>query len=114
MSNFRYRLREATKILATHPGEIKYRIALACTDHLVLANLVPDKDIPIYFRDKLDAFLKSISSKKWIENIEGDQIRETLHGKHGKTLSIIANDIWVLYNEFEEFLHSGFIPEHDS
>ena len=114
MSNFRYRLREATKILATHPGEIKYRIASACLDHLVLANLVPDEEIPVYFRDKLDAFLKSISTKKWAEHLEGDRIRATLHGTRGKTLSKIANEIWVLYNEFEEYLHSGFIPEHDS
>lgn len=114
MSNFRYRLREATKILATHPGELKYRIASASTEQLVLANLTPDNEIPIYFRDKLDSFLESISTKTWAENLEGDRIRATLHGKHSKTLSKIANEIWVLHNEFEGYLHSGVIPEHHS
>ncbi len=70
MSNFRYRLREATKILATHPAELKYRIRIACTEHLMLANLVEDDKIPIYFRKKLDNFIKSVSSKKWADNID--------------------------------------------
>lgn len=114
MSNFRYRLREATKILATHPGKLKYRIVSACTEHLVLANLVPDDKIPIYFRDKLDTFLESISTKKWADNMEFDQIHATLHGKHSETLTKIANEIWTLYNDFEGYLHSGVIPDHDS
>lgn len=114
MSNFRYRLREATKILATHPGELKYRIASACTNHLLLANLVPDNNIPVYFRDKLDVFLESISTKTWADNLDGDRINATLHGKHSKTLTKIATEIWVLYNEFEGYLHSGVMPEKNS
>ncbi len=114
MSNFRYRLREATKTLATHPGDLKYRIMSACTNHLVLANLAPDSSIPVYFRDKLDVFLESISTKKWGENMEGDRISATLHGKHSKTLSKIANEIWVLHNEFENYLHTGELPEKNS
>ena len=114
MSNFQYRLREATKILATSPAELKYRIRIACTDHLVFANLVEDDEIPIYFRKKLDNFLKSVSSKKWADNIDADRISATLHGKHGKTLSKIANEIWILYNEFETYKYTGFIPEEDN
>ena len=111
MSNFHYRLGEATKILATHPGDIKYRIASACTEHLILANIVPDNNIPVYFRDKLDDFLESVSTKTWAENMEGDRIRATLHRKHSKTLVKIATEIWDLYKDFEAYLHSGIIPE---
>ncbi len=80
----------------------------------MLAYLVEDDEIPVYFRKKLDNFLKSVSSKRWAANIDDDRINATLHGKHGKTLSKKANEIWVLYNEFEVYLCSGFIPKEDS
>lgn len=48
--------------------------------------------------------------KQWDENRKDDRIRATLHRMRFKTASKIALEVWTLYNEFEEYLSSGFIP----
>jgi len=114
MSNFRCRIRDAAKVLATHPGEIKYRLHSAIIDELLLADVPETEDIPSYFREGLKVILSKVSTRSWSKNSQGDRVRATLHGKHGKTLSKIANEIWVLHNEYEEYLSSGFIPGPDT
>lgn len=110
MSNFRCRLRDAAKILAINPGEIKYRLQSAISDQLILANVPEENELPSYFTDSLDTIILMTSKRSWSEYSEGDRIRATLHGKHGSTLSKIAEKIWNLHTEYEEFLASGFIP----
>jgi hypothetical protein len=110
MSNFRYRLRESVQILATGEGDVKNRLMLAGTNHLIFANIPEDESIPQYFRTKLESILQTLTVKEWGENLKGDKIRATLHRMRFKTGSEIAFEIWNLYNEYEEFLKSDFIP----
>ena len=112
MSNFRCRLRDAARILATDSGEIKYRLQSAISDQLILANIPEKEDLPSYFKESLDAIITMTSLRSWSEHSEDDRIRATLHGKHGRTLSKIAEKIWDLHREYEEFLASGFIPSN--
>lgn len=114
MGNFRSRLRDATKILATHPEKIKYRLQKAILDELLLADVAESENIPNYFRDDLRQFIDEVSSKQWTPDVNCDRVRATLHGKHGKTLSKLALRIWKLHHEYEEYLASGFIPSGDT
>lgn len=114
MSNFRCRLRDAVRILATDSGEIKYRLQSAISNELLLANVPEQENLPGYFRTSLDAIITMTSRRSWSEFAEGDRIRATLHGKHGRTLSKIAVQILDLHREYEEFLASGFIPSNDT
>lgn len=43
-----------------------------------------------------------------------DRVRATLHGKHGKTLSKIATEIFTLHSQFEEYLTTGFVPDDNT
>lgn len=111
MSSFKYYLYECTKILATGENDVKNRLMLASTNFLIFANTPEDESVPAYFRDKHSKILKSITKKTWNEELEGDKIRATLYRMHKKTASKIAVEIWDLYNQYEEFLHSGFLPK---
>lgn len=111
MSNFRLRLRNAAQILCSHPGEIKFRLQEAITTELILANFPEDTEVPEYFRAKLRAIINEVSTKGWGNGVEGDHVRATLHGKHSKTLAKVATEIFELFNDFEYYLSSGFIPE---
>lgn len=118
MSNFRYRLREAVKILATGKDDVKVRIYCAVTEHLALSALGIDAgdDVPIYFRDKVNGILDKLTEKTWDDvtkiktGIKGDRLRATLHGKHRITVSKFAAEIWTLYHEYEDYLRSGKLP----
>jgi hypothetical protein len=114
MSNFRHRLREATQILATCETDVKNRLGPAVTNHLLFANIPDDCTIPVYFRGKLGEILNELSTKTWVPGVEGDRVRATIHPMRLKTASGFAARIWNLYNEFEEFEHSGFIPAESS
>ena len=110
MSNFRVRLRAATATLATGEGEVKNRLGLAITNELLFANFPDDPDIPQYFRGKLHVIIQELSSRTWRPDLEGDRVRATIHPMRFKTAASFACRIWNLYNEFEEYAHSGFIP----
>lgn len=77
---------------------------------LAFANFPEDPDTPDYFRAKHAAILAELSTKTWGPGLEGDRVRATIHPMRFKTASAFAAWIWDLYNEFEEFQHSGFIP----
>jgi len=111
MSNFRVRLRSATEILATGECGVKNRLELAVTNELLFANFPDDPNIPQYFRDKQAAFIQELSSRTWGPHLEGDRVRATIHPMRFKTAASFARRIWNLYNEFEEYEHSGFIPQ---
>ncbi len=106
MSNFRYRLREAVKVLTLHPGSIKYRLHAAIVEHLLLANFPEDLQIPGCFRQKHRGIIDKVTTRIWGAGLEGDRVRATLHGKHGRTLSGIASEIRDLHEGFEEYLSS--------
>ena len=110
VSNFRHRLYEATKIMTTGEEDVKNRLMLASTEHLIFANIPPDSEIPDYFQRKLQLILDKLSQKQWNATLEGDRIRATLHLMRRKTASKIAEEIWLLFNEYEEYQKSGFIP----
>ena len=112
MSNFRYRLGAAAEILATGEGNVKERLELAVTDQLMFANVPNDPDIPQCFRDKHTAIINELSKRTWAPGLEGDRIRATIHPMLFKAAGSIAGRIWNLYNEFEEYARSGFIPEN--
>lgn len=113
MSNFRVRLRAATEILATGQGEVKNRLGIAITNELLLANFPDDPSIPKYFRYKQAQILKELSLRSWGSDLEGDRVRATIHPMRFKTAASYARRIWQLYNEFEEYEHSGFVPQDD-
>jgi len=112
MSNFRYRLREGASVLAIGEGDVKNRLILASSNHLIFANVPEDESIPEYFRAKLRNIIEMLSKKQWNEDIKNDKIRATLHRMRYKTASKIALEVWNLYNEFETYLSSGFIPTY--
>jgi hypothetical protein len=111
MSNFGVRLRGAAEILATGEGEVKNRLGLAVTNELMLADFPNDPSIPRYFRDKQAQILEELSTRTWGPGLEGDRVRATIHPMRFKTAASFARRIWQLYNEFEEYKHSGFIPQ---
>jgi hypothetical protein len=111
MSDFGYRLRAATEILAAGEGDVKNRLILAVTNELLFANFPDDPRIPKYFRDKQAQILKELSTKTWGHDLEGDRVRATIHYMRFKTASSYARRIWNLYSEFQEYEHSSFIPE---
>lgn len=82
----------------------------AILKHLLLANLPDCPEIPQYFRDKHRAIIDRVTARTWGPGLEGDRVRATLHGKHGKTLSKLASEILELHDEFEEYLSTGFVP----
>lgn len=110
MSDFGYRLRAATEVLATGENDVKNRLGLAVTNELLFANFPDDPGIPKYFRDKQAQILEELSTKTWGSGLEGDRVRATIHRMRFKTASSYARRIWDLYNEFQEYEHSGFIP----
>lgn len=92
MSNFRFRVREATKLLTVGEAQIKYRLQQAITTHLIFANVPEDADIPPQFRKSLGEIL--------------DEFRQMDVGywkKKNQTISNIAAKVWDLFNEFEEY-----------
>ena len=99
MSNFRYRVREATKILAVGEADVKHRLKQAITDHLLLANVPNDNEIPEYFR---------LKHKKILSDI--DSMGVSYFKKRNKTISKIAENVWNLHSEFEEYLSNGIVP----
>ena len=106
--NFRCRLRDSARILATGEDKIKYRLEKALLDQFLLANMVENNDIPEYFQRKH----KEIVAKCTAKNSDGiGKVKATLHGKHGKTLSKIASDIFDLHRQYEEYLMYGELPE---
>ena len=111
MSNFGVRLGNATEILATGECEVKNRLGLAIINELLFANFPDDPSIPQYFRDKQAQILKELSTRTWGPGLEGDHVRATIHPMRFKTAASFARRIWQLYNEFEEYEHSGFIPQ---
>jgi hypothetical protein len=111
MSNFRFRLRAATEILATGASEVKSRLGLAVTEELLLANVPDDPNIPQYFSENQAAIIEELSSRTWGPCLEGDRVHATIHPMHFKTAASFACRIWNLHNEFEEYEHSGFIPK---
>lgn len=111
MGNFRLRLREGAKFLAIGQYDVKARLQVACTSHLLLANVAADEPIPDYFRTKLERIIAKLTTKEWnVETVEGDRLRATLHRMHGETASKIALEIWTLYTEYEEYEHGNFMP----
>ena len=110
MSNFRSRVRSAVRILATSPEHIKYRLQKAILDQLIWANVPEEKKIPLFFRKKHRKIINQVTVRSWSSSTEGDMVRATLHGKHGRTLTKIASEIWELYNEYEDYLSTGVIP----
>jgi hypothetical protein len=112
MSNFRVRLRTATEILATGEGDVKNRLGLAITNELMLANFPDDPNIPQYFRDKQAQILKDLSTRTWRAGLEGDRVRATIHPMRFKTAASFARRIWQLYNQFEEYERTGFVPQY--
>jgi len=115
MSNFRFRVRESVKILATGENDVKNRLELACVSHLFLATPFLEEELPFYFKEKWEGTFIRLTSKEWgALNIEGDRLRATLHGMHKTTASKIALEVWELYREYEEYLKSGLLPEKNS
>lgn len=112
MSNFRVRLRNATAILATGGDDVKDRLGLAIVNELLLANVPDDPGIPQYFRTKHAEIIEELSVRTWRPGVEGDRVRATIHPMRFQTAASFAHRIWTLYNEFEEYGHSGFIPSN--
>ncbi len=96
------RLRNATEILATGVGNVRDRLGPAITDELVLANVPDDPDIPQYFRTKQAEIVGEMEVHACSA---GDNSSDAFPIEAGFT-----HRIWKLYNEFEEYCHSGFIP----
>lgn len=110
MSNFRLRLGETVKILATGENDVKSRLQVACEEHFLLATLYGKKGIPDYFIGKWEDIFKKLSAKEWtVGNVKEDRLRATLYRMHKTTASRIAKEIWVLYTEYEEYMHGNFI-----
>ncbi len=110
MSDFGFKLDCATEALATGGGNVKERLYFAITDHLTFANVPEDPSVPKYFREKLAQIRKELSTKTWGGGLEGDRVRATLYRMHFKTAAKFAQRIWDLYNEFQEYKRSGFVP----
>jgi hypothetical protein len=83
---------------------------MAVTEHLLFANVPEDLSIPEYFRLELRALIHELSTKTWRPDLEGDRIRATIHPMRFKTAALAARRVWRLYNEFEEYSFSGFVP----
>ena len=114
MSNFRYRLRESAKILAIGENDVKNRILLACTQHFFLATPFLEDNLPKYFVDAWETIFNELSKKDWKEyGIEGNKLQATLYRMHKKTASRIAEQIWKLFIEYEEFLKGNFTISDD-
>ncbi len=92
---------------------MKNRLSLAVINELLFANFPDDPDIPKYFREKQAGILKELSTRTWGAGLEGDRVRATIHRMRFKTAASYAYCIWQLYNEFEEYERSGFVPEGD-
>ncbi len=110
MSNFRVRLRNATEILATGADNVKDRLGLAIINELLLANFPDDPSTPQYFRETVREIVEQTSVHSWLPGHDGDRVRATIHRMRFKTAASFAHRIWRLYNEYEEYTHSGFIP----
>lgn len=106
-------MRAATEYLATGESEVKNRLGHAVTSELLFANVPDDPGIPQYFRNKQAGIIKELSSRTWKPNLEGDRVRATIHPMRFKTAASFARRIWTLYNQLEEYEHSGFIPQDD-
>ncbi len=52
------------------------------------------------------------TEKTGSKDISSDRVGATIYRRHGKTLSKWASMILQLHQEYEEYLVSGFIPEH--
>ncbi|MGW8247274.1 MAG: hypothetical protein ACWGOV_04115 [Acidiferrobacterales bacterium] len=111
MSNFRYRLRETVTILATSEHGIKDRLSWAVTQQLLLAFPGNEKTLPKYFSEKYNDIIDTLTTKDWNG---GDKVRATLHRMRKKRASEIAANVFNLYKEYEEYLHSGFIPDEET
>ncbi|EOX1578233.1 hypothetical protein ACPD0P_003537, partial [Vibrio cholerae] len=112
VSNFRVRLRESVRILCTNEAELKYRLKLAICDELLLANVPEDMNVPLYFREQHQCIIDIVTGKTRSIDITSDRVGVTIYRRHGKTLSKWASMILQLHQEYEEYLISGFIPEH--
>jgi hypothetical protein len=111
MSDFGFRLRAATEILATGKGDVKNLLGLAVTTQLLFANFPDDSSVPKYFREKQAGILKELSTRTWGPGLEGDRVRATIHHMRFKTAASYAYRIWQLFNEFQEYERSGFVPK---
>lgn len=78
-------MREATRILCTGESELECRLKIAICDQLLLAHVSVDSNIPQYFCDKLDELIKLVTVKTWSDEVQGDRVGATIHGKHSKT-----------------------------
>ncbi|EIO4061397.1 hypothetical protein AB8J12_004288 [Vibrio vulnificus] len=112
MSNFRVRLRESVRILCTNEAELKYRLKLAICEELLFANVPEDMSVPLYFQKQHQVIMEIATEKTWSKEITSDRVGATIYRRHGKTLSKWASMILQLHQEYEEYLVSGFIPEH--
>ncbi|WP_419836203.1 hypothetical protein [Vibrio vulnificus] len=112
MSNFRVRLRESVRILCTNEAELKYRLKLAICEELLFANVPEDMSVPLYFQKQHQVIMEIATEKTWSKEVTSDRVGATIYRRHGKTLSKWASMILQLHQEYEEYLVSGFIPEH--
>ncbi|PZW52740.1 hypothetical protein F477_03586 [Pseudomonas sp. URIL14HWK12:I3] len=94
-------LRDAVHILATSSGDVKFGLFLAMTNKLIMANIPPDPELPEDFSKRIESVRSKLTVKEC--NVTGS-ILATLNGMHSKTASQIAEDIWFLYTDIENFV----------
>lgn len=99
-------VKDAVHILATSSGDIKSRLSLAMTNRFLLANIPPDPELPVAFSEKIDLIIAKLTAR---ERNGADRVRATLRGMHNETASKIAEDIWCLYIDIENFVMSKYV-----
>jgi len=94
MGNFKVRVEETVKILATSEGDIKVRLKHACHQQFILATPKLEPELPQHLVRQYHDIYSALTEKS---NEYEDNISATLYRKHNKTVAKIAAEIWALY-----------------
>lgn len=108
LGNFRYRLRSSVELLAISRGDVKQRLSLAVTNHLVLANVPDVPELPAPLRNELASIIGDLTSRS---RPGLSTIQATLHGMRLTRAAWYAERIWNLYRAFEGYEATGEVPE---
>ena len=108
LGNFRFRLRSTVELLAIGTGDVKQRLFLAVTNHLVLANSPDVPELPARFRNELTSIIEGLTSRS---SPGLSTIQATLHSMRLVRAAGFAERIWELHRAFEAFAETGELPE---
>lgn len=95
------RLWRAVRALATAEGDVRHRVATACE----ILEAMHKSELTSDLRDRLDRVLEQAGKKGPLVNIGSGEVikgkyKNTITGKHNRTYKKLAEEIFRIYEEF--------------